>query len=152
MSMNEENENYEYIEEYIESAGVTFDRDYWNEIVTQELSEYFKEFGEILKHHVEFVPEGVVDYLAAVFEGYMIGPTAVYKNQTLTAKTRMVEEIKEFKDHILELDKPVFLYTVTYVPSHPVFETVDDKFKPVKLDHPVIKGGYWKVRYAVLGE
>jgi len=150
--MDEENENYEYIEEYIECAGVTFDQDYWNEIINQELSKYFKEFDEISKYNMGFIPEGVVDYLTPVFEGYMIGPTAVYKNQTLTAKSRMVEEIKEFKDHISELDKPAFLYMVTYVPSHPVFETVDDKFKPVKLDHPEIKGGYWTMRYAVLGE
>jgi len=150
--MDEETENYEYIEEYIECAGVTFDRDYWNEVINQELSEYFKEFGEVSKYHVGFVPEGVVDYLAPVIEGYMIGPTAVYKNQTLTAKTRMIGEIKDFKDHIDELDKPAFLYMVTYVPSHPVFETVDDKFKPVKLDNPIMKFGHWKVRYAVLGE
>jgi hypothetical protein len=82
----------------------------------------------------------------------MVGPTAVFKNQTLTAKSRMVEDIKEFKDYVSELDKPVFLYMVTYIPSHPVFKALDNDLKPVELDRPEIKGGYWTIRYSVLGE
>jgi len=99
-----------------------------------------------------FVPDGVVNYLGPVFQGYMMGPTAVYENQPLTAKTRIVHDLEEFRTTIADLERPAFLYMPMYIPTQPLFRKVDEEGEFVELDPPEILEGAWRIRYSVLGE
>lgn len=143
--MKYEDEVYQYEEEPVENFNVTFDTNVWNKSVNKEVLK----MSDLAVNHCYF-PTDVADYLEPVFDGYMLGPTAIYKNRTLTAKTRIVNDIEDFKNYIIELDKPAFLYMIAYFPSSPVFKSFDENFNIVDLEHPEMSKGYWKVRYAVL--
>ena len=99
-----------------------------------------------------FIPDGVVNYLAPLFRGYMLGPVGSYGSVPLTAKTEITKDIEEFRQKIAGLDKPAFLYMPLYVPTQPLFRKVDEKGDFVELDPPELLEGGWRIRYAVVGE
>jgi len=72
--------------------------------------------------------------------------------QPLTAKTRIVYDLEEFRTQIADLDKPAFLYMPMYIPTQPLFRKVDEQGEFVELDPPETIEGAWRIRYSVLGE
>jgi len=133
------------VELEMENMGITLDPVEWFRTVIDG-----KVNANTLPH--SFVPDGVVNYLGPVFKGYMIGPTAVYDNQPLTAKQEIVHDLEEFRTRIANLDRPAFLYMPLYIPSQPLFRKVDEEGEFVELDPPEILEGAWRIRYSVLGE
>lgn len=99
-----------------------------------------------------FVPDGVVNYLAPVFTGFMLGPVGSYGGVPLTAKTEVTKDIEEFRQKIADLHKPVFLYLPLCIPTQPLFRKVNESGNIVELDPPEVLEGGWRIRYAVAGE
>jgi hypothetical protein len=133
------------VELEIENMGITLDPVEWYRTIIDG-----KVNANTPTH--SFVPDGVVNYLGPVFQGYMMGPTAVYENQPLTAKTRIVHDLEEFRTTIADLERPAFLYMPMYIPTQPLFRKVDENGEFVELDPPETIEGAWRIRYSVLGE
>jgi len=133
------------VELEIENMGITLDPVEWYRMIIDG-----KVNANTPPH--SFVPDGVVNYLGPVFRGFMMGPTAVYENQPLTAKTRIVHDLEEFRTYIADLDRPAFLYMPMYIPTQPLFRKVDENGEFVELDPPETIEGAWRIRYSVLGE
>ena len=100
----------------------------------------------------DFIPDGVVNFLAPVFRGFMLAPMGKYAGTFLTAKTEVVRDIEIFREKIANLGVPAFLYMPLYVPTQPLFRKVDEQGTIVDLDPPETLEGGWRIRYAVLGE
>lgn len=66
----------------------------------------------------------------------MLGPTAVFNNHSLAAKTEIVKDLEEFRTKIANLDNPAFLYMPLYIPSQPLFRKVNEQGEFVELDPP----------------
>ena len=133
------------VELEIEEAGITLDPVEWYRTMIDG-----KVNANTPPH--SFVPDGVVNYLGPVFKGFMLGPTAVFNNHSLAAKTEIVKDLEEFRTKISNLDTPAFLYMPLYIPSQPLFRKVDEQGEFVELDPPEMIEGAWRIRYAVLGD
>lgn len=98
-----------------------------------------------------FIPDGVVNFLAPVFRGFMLAPVARYAGEPIVAKTEVIKDIEIFREKVANLGSPAFLYMPLYIPDQPLFRKVDQQGTIVDLDPPEILEGGWKIRYAVLG-
>ena len=133
------------VELEIEEAGVTLDPVEWYRTIVDSDVKPSTPVSS-------FVPDGVVNYLGPVFKGFMVSPCAVFQNQSLTAKTEVVQDIEKFRTKVANLGRPAFLYTVSYIPTQPLFIKVDEQGEVVELDPPEMFEGVWRIRYAVLGD
>ncbi len=94
------------------------------------------------------------EYLSRWFKGYMFKPTAITDtNVHLEAKTRAARSLEELEEELSKQSKTqdLYLYTLTYTPSCPVYLVLDEStFEPKYLDKPEFRGGWWKIRYSVV--
>lgn len=87
------------------------------------------------------------------FEGFMQGPVGVFYGLPVEARTRLIDNPKEFADYCNNTSNQIFLYDLIFMPNMPQYGTVDaDTFESTPFDVPTITTnfGKWKVRYGEL--
>ena len=96
-----------------------------------------------------------VDYIRDNYpiSGYMIGPTALYNGETLTAKTIKIKDPGQLLELFSCDDHKKFLYSISYSYNILIYETFDSKTGlSKKLDKPIMTTDrdFWFVRFASL--
>lgn len=92
-----------------------------------------------------------VELLSPFVAGFMTSPIALFKGKPVWARTKRVDDLRDFKREIEESNDLIFLYQLHWIPSYPYYRELDaSKSEPVVLgDAPHIKNGFWLVRYAI---
>lgn len=142
--------------------GITKEEDFIYEVSTEthgivkSFDEWYDKVFDIQNSHLyfpEIIDQKGIEYLSKSpgMKGFMTGPVAVFEGKTLTAVTRKVLDISEFRDYIA--DKSIFLYNVIFYPNFPVYEEIDQStFIPTYIDKPYISSEppFWLIKYSEL--
>lgn len=142
--------------------GITKEEDFIYEVSTEthgivkSFDEWYDKVFDIQNSHLyfpEIIDQKGIEYLSKSpgMKGFMTGPVAVFEGKTLTAVTRKVLDISEFRDYIA--DKSIFLYNVIFYPNFPVYAEIDQStFIPTYIDKPYISSEppFWLIKYSEL--
>lgn len=90
--------------------------------------------------------------------GYMTAPIGLFNGKTLTAMTRVAENLKDIADAWANFDGLIFPYQLIYTPSYPMYFEPDfegeSNMKRITDENGNVtykrSTGGWKVRYAEL--
>ena len=151
------NKKFEWEDEPIpeDNYCVTFDFDEW----LNDALEYTNKFYVTSYYDKpENLKEDIIGYYNQIkeyFDGFLLGPTALYKKHSIEAKTHTVEgenfdKIVEFARELKETNDFVFLYQIYRVPQR--MEEIVIKGTDWTGTYPKTSNSYYKLRYGVVND
>jgi len=110
------------------------------EDTTVSMNQWIK---EIRGDRQEIIPEAGL-YLKDNIGAWMLGPVGLYKGRPITAESRFVSSIQEFKELLENLDKGTtfIMYMPIYNGSYPEFKHIGNE----KYEYTGERKSCWKIR------
>ena len=87
------------------------------------------------------------------FEGFMQAPVGVFFGLPVAARTRVIDNPKDFAEYCNSTPNQIFLYDLIFTPNMPQYGVMDpESYEITSHDVPKVSTefGKWKVRYGEL--
>jgi hypothetical protein len=136
-------------------AGIITDYAPWRDDKVSKAIKEKQQVRDTLDINFSYTDWAGLDWLSqkVKFEGFMQAPVGVFFGLPVAARTRVIDNPKDFAEYCNSTPNQIFLYDLIFTPNMPQYGVMDpESYEITSHDVPKVSTefGKWKVRYGEL--